>query len=40
MTEIPKPKRYDLEERTFKFAKIIESTELMNIFGAILKKIR
>ena len=41
MPEMPKTKRYDLEDRTFEFAKEVRSfvgTEIMKIFGAILEK--
>ncbi len=46
MGEIPNAKQYDLEERTFVFAKYVRSflrklpkaTELTNIFGAIIQK--
>jgi len=47
MTKVQNSKRYDLEERTLKFAKeviafwtslIREATELMKIFGSIIEK--
>jgi hypothetical protein len=39
MTEIRNSKQYDLEDRTFAFARDVqEATELTSIFGSIVRK--